>query len=331
MSWQKNRRAVLLNIGSSLIILIISLGIVFNRQRILDQIIVWQFEPASAVMSLVDRAGMNDEGKFVYEASQPVLDATSNFNSVCSTIENTMSVLGCYTNNQIYVYDVSDKELDGIREVTAAHEALHAVYYRLSDGDKEKLATLLEKEYKKLENDSDYSDRMDFYAKTEPGERTNELHSVVGTEVADISSELEEYYSRFFADRQQVVKLYQKYSAVFKKLKSESDKLVVDLNNLADSINADVAKYNSSVIQLNSDIDSFNQRAEDGDFESNFEFNSERNALAIRVSSLNAQRDDINANIALYNKLLEKYNSNAARSEELYKSIDSTLAPAPSV
>ena len=36
------------------------------------------------------------------------------------------AVLGCYANREISIFNVTDQRLDGIREVTAAHEMLHA-------------------------------------------------------------------------------------------------------------------------------------------------------------------------------------------------------------
>ncbi len=308
-----------------------SLGVALNRQRIIDQITVWQFNPTAEVVALVDDAGMSDNGKFFYLASQPVLDATQNFNTVCESVENTMSILGCYTNNRIYVYNVRDKNLDGIREVTAAHEALHAAYSRLSQKEKERIGILLEAEYIKIENDISYSDRMDFYARTEPGERINELHSVIGTEVSDISVELEEYYSQYFEDRQKVVRLYQKYSKVFQDLKDKSISLANRLNELSKSINHLVNTYNTDVIRLNSDIETFNRMSGDGSFGSQSEFNAARAVLVERVSVLDALRVKVNNDIAEYGRLLVQYNSNAAETKRIYNSIDSTLAPAPSV
>jgi len=330
LRWKLSKSKIILNIIISLILIVLSLLIVANRQRIIDQITVWQFHATSAITALVDRAGMNSNGKFLYLASQPILDSTQNFNNECDRIENTTSILGCYSNSRIFVYDVTDQKLDGIREVTATHETLHAVYARLDSTEKAKIDVLLEAEYKKLENNKDYSDRMAFYARTEPGERDNELHSVIGTEIANINPDLEKYYDNYFSDRQKVVALNTKYSSVFINLKNHANVLLAQLNALSKSISSGTEKYNSDVKTLNSDIIAFNKRADSGSgFNSQSQFNSERAVLSARVDELDVNRSKIDSDIATYDQILAEYNSLASESKKLYNSIDSTLAPAP--
>jgi hypothetical protein len=326
-----NRLGLILNLIFSIGLIVSAVLIVLNRQRIIDQISVWQYSPTSAIDALVERAGMNDYGLFLYHASQPTLDGTQNFNDSCARIENTVSILGCYTNNKIYVFNVTDSQLDGIREVTAAHETLHAAYDRLTVDDKKKIDALLEKEFVKLKGDAGYADRMAFYDRTEPGERDNELHSVIGTEVSDIDPELEDYYKQYFVDRQKAVTLYEKYSNIFKELKDKANKLASQLDALGKSVAKRTAEYNTEAEALNSDIEEFNRRANSGDFASQSEFATARVALEQRVSALEELRAEINLDIAKHGSLLVEYNSNAAKSDNLYDSIDSTLAPAPSV
>ena len=322
---------VILSVLICLILIALSLLVIFNRQRVIDQITVWQFHSTSELNALVDRAGMNDNGKFLFLASQPRLDGSQDFNTECDRIESTTAILGCYSNYRIYVYDVTDKQLDGVREVTATHETLHAVYARLSTDEKNKVNALLEAEYKKLENNKDYSDRMAFYARTEPGERDSELHSVIGTEISNISPELEAYYAKYFSNRQKVVTLNTKYMGVFINLKNHANDLSAQINTLVSSISGETTQYNNDVKVLNNDIMAFNTRVGSASFTSQAQFNSERAALSARVAELEATRNIINADIAKYSSILAEYNSLASESKKLYNSIDSTLAPAPSV
>lgn len=315
----------------SLALLSLAMVVVVYRQRILDQIVVWQFQPSSEISGLVDRAGMNSNGKFYYLASQPKLDGTSNFNTECDRVENVTSILGCYTNSRIYIYDVTDKQLDGIREVTAAHETLHAIYSRMSDEEKTKVDKLIEAEYGKISGDKDVSDTMAFYARTEPGQRDNELHSIIGTEVQAISPELESHYSKYFSNRQKVVDLNAKYSSVFKQLKSRANVLSAKLDALSATITTETAKYNADVTALNSDIATFNARANSGDFTSQSEFYAQRAVLTQRLANLQTTRAAIDNDISQYKAMLEEYNSIASQSKKLYSIIDSTLAPAPSL
>lgn len=322
---------LILSIISCLAIFGLALVISLNRQYISDQLIVWSYSPTEEIGYFATRTGLNDNGKFIYLASKPTLDGTQTFSSVCGNVENVASILGCYTNKQIYIYDVHDTRLDGIREVTAVHETLHAIYARLSSSEKAKLNVLLEAEYAKIKDDANFKSRMDFYARTEPGQVDNELHSVIGTEVANISPELESYYRKYFVDRQKVVALNRKYLDVFDALQSEADAIYSQIDLLGRQITSDSAAYNQSVQQLNSDIDDFNYRANNNYFNTQYQFNAERSELTYRISSLESMRVNVNSNIKEYDSLMDQYNSIATESKKLYNSLDSSLAPAPSI
>jgi hypothetical protein len=311
--------------------MVAALVLLFNRQFVIDQISVWQYHPNSQVAALVDRTTMNKDGKFYFYASHPALEETQNFNKKCDRKEESTAILGCYTGRFIYIYNVTDTKLDGIREVTAAHEMLHAVYDRLSADEQTRLNVLLDAEYAKLKIDKKLAERMAFYARTEPGERENELHSVIGTEIAAISPELESHYKRYFTDRAQVVALHTKYESVFNDLQSRGESLSNQLTKLGDDIEASTVNYNRAVNQLNDDIMTFNTRANNGGFSSESEFNSTRNSLVTRASQLETQRLAINDMVKQYETLRQELLSIASQSEALNRSIDSSLAPAPSL
>lgn len=309
----------------------LSAWLIINKQYVIDRITVWQYVPTSELAALVDRTGMNDNGKFLFFASQPKLDATQSFNTECDRVENVTSILGCFIDYRIYIYDVTDPQLDGIREATAAHEMLHAAYIRMGESEKKKVNALIESEYKNLEINKSLADLMKFYARTEPGQSDNELHSIIGTEVANISPELESYYKQYFSDRQKIVKLKVKYSSVFEGLESRANELVSQMNALSQSISDRSSQYNSEVKALNVDIIAFDKRADSGDFSSQSQFDRERSVLSSRVTTLSELRSGVNEDIVKYNTLLVEYNSIASQSKKLNNSIDSTLAPAPSV
>lgn len=315
----------------TLISVAITLFLLLNRQQIIDNISVWQYKPTDEITAFVDRTGINGHGKFLFFASQPSLEGTQAFNDKCSRIETSTAILGCYDGSKIYVYDVPNPKLDGIREVTSVHELLHAAYLRLDDAERTKVNNLVEAEYVKLSNDSGFSERMAFYARTEPGERDNELHSIIGTEVASISPELEQYYKKYFYDRSKVVALHTKYASIFAELQSQSEKLSAQLTELAASIEKSTAAYNSDVSQLNKDISSFNSRASSGAFSTQAQFNNERSSLMARAAALEDSRAAISEQRATFNTLREELLSIASESEALNQSIDSSLAPAPSL
>ena len=315
-------------------IFVISMLLTFaylDRQYIFDKITVYQFKPSSDVTKLIERTGVNDYGKFLYLASQPVIESTQNFNLACANNENISSILGCYNNGRIYIYDVTDTQLDGVREVTAVHEVMHAAYNRLNIIEKSKIDSLLEDEYRKLEGNKELVDRMSFYEKIEPGQRHNELHSVIGTEVADISPELERYYDKYFSNRQDTVTLNQNYISVFKKLDDRRIELEGVLSILGPEINSKKVQYETDVRSINEAVLGFNTRANNGDFLSVGQFNDERDTLSNQITSLQSIRDAISQDIANYNELYKEYDSSIYQLKKLYDSIDSTLAPSPSI
>jgi hypothetical protein len=228
---------------------------------------------------------------------------------------------------------VTNPKLDGIREVTSAHEMLHAAYMRLSDEERSAVDTLVEAEYTKLSSNDEFAERMAFYARTEPGERDNELHSIIGTEVATISPELERHYARYFDDRSKVVALHTQYASVFASLQSRSNELSEQLTVLADTIEHNSDAYNVRVAQLNKDIASFNARANSGEFNTQAQFDAERAKLNARVVDLEQLRSTINSDRIAYNELREELLSIASESDALNRSIDSgsALAPSPSL
>lgn len=315
----------------SLVALIVTGWLVLNRQLVLDQLSVWQYQPTSAVASLATRADMNDKGRFIFYASQPAVEDSQVFNQDCGRKEQSTAILGCYDGRRIYVYNIINAQLDGIKEVTAAHEMLHAAYQRMDATEKKQVDALLEAEYTKLKDNKDLADRVAFYARTEPGERDNELHSVIGTEVVAISPALEAHYKNYFKDRQATVALHTKYDSVFIGLQTQSAALLAQLTTLGDTIEKSSASYNAAVAQLNQDVASFNNRAASNGFSSRSEFDSTRAALVARANALNAQRDQINGNVAQYNALRTELSQLAVQTDSLNRSIDSSLSPAPSV
>lgn len=332
MPVKKNHRlAIVVSIIICCFFSTLSVLAIINRQYIIDQIIVWQYKPSTEVTSLVERGGMGDYGKFLFYASEPALEATQKFNDACQRTETVVSILGCYKENKIYLYDIKAAELDGIRETTAVHETLHAAYSRLDDYEKKKVDNLLEIEYQKLEKIPEYKELMDYYAKSEPGQRDNELHSIIGTEIKTISSELETYYSKYFASRQKIVDLCTKYKAVFTALDKKAADLLSKMDSLSESIVADVDTYNEETITLNNDIASFNAKASGGGFSTQYQFNSARLVLVNRLSTLESERFAIEEDMKLYRSYVDEYNTISTQSTKLTNSIDSTLAPAPSV
>ena len=292
-------------------------AIVVNRQALVDQWVVWTAEPNPTIAAYADRARLSDHGEFLLVASQPRIADGPAFNDVCGNQEEGSGVLGCYTSGdmRITLFDVTDPQLDGIEEVVAAHEMLHAAWDRMSVERHRELEVLLEKQYSMLEGDDAFAQRMEIYARTEPGQRANELHSIIGTEFGGLIPELEDYYAQYFDDRATVVQLHVTSNAVFVEIEAKSATLVAELDALRTGIEADSAGANGDQKQLNADIGAFNRTADSGGFATQEEFDAERAALLSRQNAIDARFADIQSRIDLFDAKsaeLEELNAQAA-------------------
>lgn len=333
---QNSRRSWrLLGAASSLLLTAALLGaslyIALHRQLALDWISYMSYQPTSAMSALAERIHLTDDGYFTFYATRPEINDSTTFNAKCGRKEQNTAILGCYANNKIHIYDVKDKRLDGIKQVTAAHEMLHAVYQRLSEQERARIDELVQAEYEKLQLEPSLAERMAFYARTEPGERNNELHSIIGTEVKDISGVLEAHYAKYLDDRDAILALYDSYNGEFRELEDQADQLSAQLELLSAQIDSASTAYNEAIVQLRNDVSDFNARATAGDFSSQAEFDTERSQLIARSSAITEQRSALNELIERYNASLRRYNDTVTQSQNLYKSIDSTLSPVPAI
>ena len=315
---------------ASVILLATALFIFLNRQVLLDQLTVWRYQPSPAVAAIAGRTELSDKGTFLFYASKPELLKRDAFNGACrSAATEQTAVLGCYVTNTIYLFDIKNEKLDGIKEVTAAHEMLHAAYQRLPKAERERVDALLEKQSKSLGSEQGRIDElMAEYAKSEPGERHNELHSILGSEVRSLSPELETYYAQYFSDRSAVVSLAEKYQAVFNELKTQQESLVNEINALADRIDEQGSLYKRNVQVLTSDIQEFNARASSGTM-SRAQYDAERAALERRQDALRGEYDAIQELIAIYEAKRSELAAINSESNALNRSINSALTPVP--
>jgi hypothetical protein len=296
-----------------------SFWVIASRQYIVDQFAVWGFDESPAVASYVERSTMSGRGEFLFLASRPTIADARRFTGLCGSSEEGTGVLGCYVpgDRSIVLFDVVDERLDGIEEVVASHEMLHAAWHRLGADERAQLSRLLETEAATLSSDAAFVDRMALYARLEPGERSNELHSIIGTEVADLPPALERYYARYFTDRAALIGLHAASNAVFVELEARAQARSVELESLRATIEADYASYNDGYDALNRDVDVFNARADAGNFSERA-----RSALIDRQESLDALFASITARSDTFDAKSAELESLNAQTVELNSSVN---------
>ena len=328
MSPRMQRGSLVAQFTVSLALLLGALTIFANRQQLLDQVVVAQYHPSPAIAAISERAALSDKGEFTFYASQPQLLGRGSFNDACrSQATEHTAVLGCYSGNRIFLFDINSDKLDGIKEVTAAHEMLHAAYQRLSTKEKQRVDALIEKQSFGADAER-INTLLAEYAKSEPGERLNELHSILGSEVRTLNPELEAYYRQYFSDRSALVSLSEQYQSVFADLKTRQDGLVAELNGLADEIDRRSSTYRRSLQVLEVDIEAFNREASSGSM-SRTEYERERAILESRQASLRREYSAIQTLVEQYNAKRTELASINTESNALNRSINSSVTPVP--
>jgi hypothetical protein len=319
-----NRWAVALTI-----FLVAGYAVWMNWRWMADEYVIWQNPPSGEVTEMAERAMMTDLGRRLFFASAPTLDTAAEFNEHCADRESEMVLLGCYYNGgifgRIHIFNITDAEIAGAKYVTAAHEMLHAAYARLDSWTKDMLNEKLEEMYQKLD-DAELKELMASYEKTEPGEKYNELHSILGTEYAELSLELEVYYEQYFVDQDAVAGLAAQYKKVFRDIENAQKELDTKMGALKAKIEEDRADYEATLEQLNADILAFNAKNVPGGFATAAQFNSERSKLVARETALKSLGAQIRADIDQYNVWVEEFNKLGGRAQELNESFNSQKA-----
>jgi hypothetical protein len=256
-----------------------------NRQYIKDYYVVSTTDLSAGSTALGSRLALTDDADFIYQASQTELQDAAAFRESCKGLEQQNIVLGCYTDQRAYIYNITEKQLAGIREVTAAHELLHATYERLSDSEKKEVNKLLDSQSKKLKN-SRIEDTLKLYEDVGAADFYSEMYAIFGTEVKTLSSKLESHYAQFFENRFKIVAFSDQYQATFTKLQNQRDSYDLQLKQLK----AQIDSLQSTIDTQKGQLDS--QQAE--------------------LSTLrNAGKTELyNQKVPIYNLTVQSYNSN---------------------
>ncbi|MCA9325309.1 hypothetical protein KDA23_04575 [Candidatus Saccharibacteria bacterium] len=286
-----------------LVALLLALGIGWSsRQSISDWFRLLGYTPTAAVSALAQADTMTPAAEHLYYINHPEIIAKDYFATRCTTSEKTI-VLGCYHSPQsgIFILRVSgDSRLDGVMQVTAAHEMLHAAYDRLSETERAQINGWLQDYYNHQLKDKRIEAAIASYRETEPNDVVNEMHSIFATEIIDLPPQLENYYQRYFTDRQKVAQFTADYRAEFTKRE------------------ALVAAYDKRLKSLNSTIKA-NEKSLDQQADAIHREQARLDSLksAKRYDEYNAGVDPYNQSVRDYNILLSKTKAEIAEYNQL--------------
>lgn len=313
------------------IVLLSSVGLGFlNRQRLSDFVALYNYTPPASIVQLAKQDGLKPGTEKIFYVNHPEIQDKTEFKTACPNGggEKTI-ILGCYhgPQNGIYLLKVGDPRLDGVTQVTAAHEVLHAAYDRLSSGERQKVNAMLTNYYKNDLKDERIKNTIEGYKKSEPKDVVNEMHSIFATEIDILPKDLDNYYSQYFVNRSKVTKFAAQYQGVFTSrqvaIKADDEQLDAlkrrieglesflvgqqsQINNRQKDLvsrrsSGDTAGYNAGVNGYNSLIDNYNQQVRlvqslVGQYN---QLVADRNVLASEISELS---NALNTNAAQINQ-----------------------------
>jgi hypothetical protein len=299
-----------------------------NRWWLYDEYKLYGYNPPPAIAAIASEDQLTNYSKTLLYVYHPALDNKTDFNNDCKVMPDT-TVLGCtIINRGIYLYNIQDPTLNGIVQVTTAHEMLHVAYSRLSGKQLQTINRLVISTYNKLApNNPELKSEYDSYLKTEgPGALDNEMHSILGTEIANLPPALENYYKQYFKNRQLIVNFTNQYQSVFLARKAAVASDDQQLSSLKSQIDSLFATLSSELASLKSQQSSLNALQANGNYS---EYNNQVDAYNSLVNLYNSQIPTYQDLVDSYNTLVAQRNLIAISENKLSNEINSLSATAP--
>lgn len=322
MNKTSNKKNLVLYI---LVVIIILFGINFiiNKTPLRDKIKSLSFEASPKISKIEQSLGLTDKAKTIFRASYPSLDEKEDFNLHCSSYDPTTAILGCYSAETIYIYNIESEELSGIIESTAAHELLHAVWDRLSGSEKIKLTEDLEKAYE--EKCDELCETVEAYSDSD---RNSEIYARIGTQIKNLPQNLEDHYANYFINRSKIVEFYDSYSFTFDEIRTSMDELYSEIEALSKEVEELNSKYDQEIMSYEKSVQEFNACARTANCfdERTFKFN--RNNLISKYNQIQSDYNNLDAKVNEYNAKISEYNANILHAKNLENIINSNSVPA---
>jgi hypothetical protein len=307
---------------SGIIAAVAIVGIRFT-QDLQDWSKLLAYQPSPEIVRLATTTTMTDTARRLFYVNQPTIETSKSSLNFCNNSEQTI-ILGCYVSSKgIFLQAVTDPRLQGLMEVTAAHEMLHVAYHRMSLFEQTQINKQLQMALAQLQNPR-ILHLIETYNRQDPKSVDSELHSILGTEVQQLSAELEQHYRTYFIDRLSVVALSERYEGMFTTLQAKAKILSQQLatQNLAlDRLSAQVKQADEAVESERSHLKSSILTDPHSDY-------------SFRVSTFNNQVQDYNQLLSqlqsqnhAYNQLLTERNALTSEQKSLFESMENKSTP----
>ena len=304
---------------AALVVCLAAGWLILNRQLLVDRWQLRHYQPPAEVAALATRLDLTDYAQRLFYLKDPQLQTAWHFNRVCPERESSSLVLGCYTGQQIHIFMVDDPRLDGVEEVTAAHEILHVAYERLSGREKANLKIWLSAVKEGLTNQR-IKKAIELYANLPQEQLYNELHSIFATEIRGLPDWLEDYYSRYFNQRLSIVALSETYDATFNQLSERVDELDAQLRRQAEAIEQTQTSLDHQLELINNQRAYLSQLLESGEVGL---YNASIDGFNQQIDDYFNDSNQLQAKIDDYNQLVEERNAISLEQNDLSQSLNS--------
>lgn len=312
--------------------------------------------PSAQIERLAVATTMTRSAQRLFYRQNPIIEVRETFRAKCEASGHSI-VLGCYNVRggvgQIVIQKVTDPRLQGLMEVTAAHEMLHAAYLRLRESERSQLTPRLKTAAQRVTNKR-LNNVLEEYRAKDTELYVNELHSHLGTELATLGDGyLDKYYQRYFGDRQRVVAFAQESGRVLGQLEEQAERLKPEIEQLEKELDASKQGLqqaereleNSSQIlnRMKTDLEAMqrsieatlSQGSQEGDrliakFEQQkAQFNQQVVQHNRQVEAQNEQVDRFNEKVKVYRQKVSDYNQVAREGRALLDSLKSEPQATP--
>jgi hypothetical protein len=242
------KKRVLVQLGTLVVLVGVLVGLLTQQQALRDWWRLRSYIAPAAISTLASQDTMTPRAQRLFYVNRPVVGSGILFNTHCPTGGEKTVVLGCYLGNDrgIYVYAVTDSRLDGVEQVTAAHEMLHAAYRRLHGSERQNVDAMLTDYYQHDLADQRVKDTIEAYKKSEPHDVVNEMEFTGRQkQVADYDAQLKSMDDQIKANEAQLTT---------QRASLDSQRAQLDSQQRSGQI----AAYNSGVPAYNRAVNAYN-------------------------------------------------------------------------
>jgi hypothetical protein len=294
-----------------------------EQANIYDYLKLRGYNAPTTIAALATSDTMTSYGRKIFYVNHPQVTQKNNFSNFCPNGTEQTVVLGCYHSyeNGINILSVDNVELNGIEQVTSAHEMLHGAYEQLTMSDKNTLDQLLLNYYNNGLTDTTIKDQIASYKKTEPDAIVDEMHSLFGTQIANLPPALEKYYTRYFTTRQTVVNYYLSYQNAFTSRQNQIKSDDQTLSSLNDQISTNNHILDNEYANIQSLQNNLNSQKNNGQ---NSQYNDGVVGFNTQVDSYNNLVATTRSLISQYNEAVNSRNALVLEEQQLTKALSSS-------